>query len=375
METGAYEMIDSVEVNLAEAVFHNSADPIIIADLQGKILSINRSTELLLGYSNTDLGGSLIYDLLLNGGDESRLVETLTQHGRVDNLRIRCFRKDGKQVEVNLTASLLRDRHGLPRGIIAILEDVTNEVQAEDRIREYISQMKDYVRQVENLNILKDLFTDILRHDIINPVTVIKNVSAALLADENITRLDDRRLKVELIKKNVSRIERIIENATLYGKLEAMGELPLYGEDLWLILDRARGNIAWMAHEKNIAIHFHRYGGAEADVNPLLEDAFSNLLSNAVKYSPEGSRVDVRVLDEGQTWLVVIDDQGEGIPDEFKEAIFERFERGGRTGVKGSGLGLAIVKRIVELHKGEVWVEDNHPKGSRFCVRIPKVEP
>jgi signal transduction histidine kinase len=154
-----------------------------------------------------------------------------------------------------------------------------------------------------------------------------------------------------------------------------MGELPLYGEDLWLILDRARGNVAWMAEEKGIEIRFHRFGDAEADVNPLLEDAFSNILSNAVKYSPRGSKVDVNVLDEGQTWLVDVADQGEGIPDEFKEAIFERFERGSKTGVKGSGLGLAIVKRIIELHGGEVWVEDNHPTGSRFRVRIPKLEP
>ena len=364
-------MMDSVEVNLAEAVFYNSIDPIIIADLRGRILSINRSMEDLLGYSGKDLYDTPIYDLL-NSGGVSGLIPTLMQDGRVDNQRIRCCRKDGTTVEVKMTASLLRDRHGLPRGIIAILEEATNEIQAEDRIREYISQMKDYVRQVENLNTLKDLFTDILRHDIINPVTVIKNVSTALLADDTITNAEDRKLKVELIKKNVARIEKIIENATLYGKLESMGKLPLYGEDLWLILDRARGNVAWMAEEKNIEIFFHRHGNAEAEVNPLLEDAFANLFSNAVKYSPRESRVDVRIIDEGESWLVDVADHGDGIPDEFKEAIFERFERGGRNGVKGSGLGLAIVKRIVELHLGEVWVEDNSPRGSLFRVRIPK---
>jgi PAS domain S-box-containing protein len=365
-------MIDSVEVNLAEAVFHNSLDPIIITDLEGRILSINRSTELLLGYTPHHLEGSSLYGLLFNGDTENRLVSTLIRKGRVDNLRVRCYRKDGAEVEVNLTASLLKDSHGLPRGIIAILEDITNEVQAEDRIRDYISQMKDYVRQVENLNILKDLFTDILRHDIINPVTVIKNISTVLLADDVIAQRDDRRLKIELIKKNVTRIERIIENATLYGRLESMGKLPLYAEDLWLILERSRGSVAWLAEEKGIEVRLLRYGAAEAEVNPILEDAFANLLSNAVKYSPRGRLVEVRVVDEGKTWRVEVADQGEGIPDKYKKTIFERFERGGRNGVKGSGLGLAIVKRILELHGGDVWVENNYPKGSRFCVRIPK---
>ena len=365
-------MIDSVKDNLAEAVFQSSIDPIIIADLGGKILSINKSTEELLGYSGRDLTGYPLYKLLLNGGDEARLISILMQEGRVDNLRLKCCRKDNTSVDVNLTASLLRDSHGLPCGIIAILEDVTSEVLAEDRIREYISQMKEYVRQVENLNSLKDLFTDILRHDIINPVTVIKNVSSALLTDEAISGHRERRLKVELIKKNVSRIERIIENATLYGKLENLWELPLYEENLWLILERAGGNVAWAAEEKGTEIRFHPKGNAEAEVNPIIEDAFANLLSNAVKYSPPGSRVEVWIHDEGKSWLVEVTDEGEGIPDEYKETIFERFERGGRNGVKGSGLGLAIVKRIVELHMGDVWVEDNQPRGSRFCLRLPK---
>lgn len=367
-------MIDSVELNLGEAVFQNAGDPIIITDLDGKIISINRSAEHLLGYSDCDLVGLPLHKVMINGSEESTFVSTILKQGKVEDVRSQCSRKDGSVIDVRLTGYLLKDRHGLPRGIITVLEDITKEVQAEDRIREYISQMKEYVRQVENLNILKDLFTDILRHDIINPVTVIKNVSTSLLADEDIIREEDKRLKLELIKKSVARIERIIENATLYGRLETVGELPMYSEDLWLILERAKGSVAWMADEKNIKIRFHRFSPAEAEVNPIIEDAFSNLLSNAVKYSPAGSAVDVRVKDSGKFWLVEVADMGEGIPDKYKKTVFERFERGGRNGVKGSGLGLAIVKRILELHNGEVWVEDNYPRGSRFLVRIPKGE-
>jgi hypothetical protein len=370
MEAGDAEMIGSVELNLAEAVFYNALEAIIITDLEGRIISLNRSSELLLGYSHKDLRGTPLHKLLYDEEDGGNLVSRIIRDGTVANRRLKCYRKDGKMMDVNLTASLLRDRNGLPQGTIAILKDITREVQAEEEIREYISQMKDYVRQVENLNILKDLFTDILRHDLINPVTVIKNVSAALLADNSIS--SDKRLKIELIKRNVDKLEKIIENATLYGKLESMSDLPLYKEDLWLIVDKARSSVEWMAEDKGIKIKFSRRRAARAHINPILEEAFANLLSNAVKYSPPASTVHVNIASEGNTWRVCVADEGEGIPDEYKQIIFERFERGGKKGVKGSGLGLAIVKRIVDLHKGEVWVEDNKPRGSRFYVRLPK---
>ena len=70
-----------------------------------------------------------------------------------------------------------------------------------------------------------------------------------------------------------------------------------------------------------------------------------------------------------------IRDFGKGIPDKDKPLIFTRFTRLKKEGVEGSGLGLAIVKRLVDLHKGRIWVEDNPAGGSIFCVRLPKGGP
>jgi two-component system phosphate regulon sensor histidine kinase PhoR len=99
---------------------------------------------------------------------------------------------------------------------------------------------------------------------------------------------------------------------------------------------------------------------------------FANLLSNAIKYARDGRKVIIEVEDDGENYIIRVKDFGEGVPDEFKEIIFERFKRKEKRGVKGTGLGLAIVKRIVEIHGGEVWVEDNSPKGAVFVVKLPK---
>ena len=85
------------------------------------------------------------------------------------------------------------------------------------------------------------------------------------------------------------------------------------------------------------------------------------------------SKIIVDITDAGDDWKVTVADQGEGVSDENKPLLFDRFQRVNKIAVKGSGLGLAIVKRIVELHEGEVGVEDNPAGvGSVFWVTVRK---
>lgn len=126
-----------------------------------------------------------------------------------------------------------------------------------------------------------------------------------------------------------------------------------------------------LAKEKNITIEHHISRSCMFKASPLIKDVISNLLSNAIKHSPMNSKV-ILEIDRDPPCRITVKDNGPGIPDKEKERIFERFSRIKKEGVKGSGLGLAIVKRVVDLHKGEVWVEDNPEGGSVFCVVLSK---
>ena len=83
----------------------------------------------------------------------------------------------------------------------------------------------------------------------------------------------------------------------------------------------------------------------------------------------------VVVRQDGDVARIEVEDEGPGVPDEFREQIFERFARGTRAGSRGadsgSGLGLALVREHVLRHRGRVWVEDRTPRGSRFVVELP----
>ena len=86
-----------------------------------------------------------------------------------------------------------------------------------------------------------------------------------------------------------------------------------------------------------------------------------------------GSEMCIRDRDEGETYRIEFRDYGDGIPDGMKERIFERLESGKKVeGMKGTGVGLALVKKIVKMHDGDVWVEDNPEGGAIFVVRLKK---
>jgi len=104
----------------------------------------------------------------------------------------------------------------------------------------------------------------------------------------------------------------------------------------------------------------------------LLSQVFDNLLSNAIKYSPGGGVVRIATRSEDGRLVVVVEDNGIGIPQGDIERLFERYFRGSNvSGIVGTGVGLNLVKMVVDLHGGDIVVESQEGKGSRFTVRLP----
>jgi PAS domain S-box-containing protein len=115
---------------------------------------------------------------------------------------------------------------------------------------------------------------------------------------------------------------------------------------------------------------------ARIDRHRILQ-VLSNLISNAVKFSPEGTEVLVRLKVEGRLARISVIDQGIGVPEDFRERLFERFaqhESSGTRVAQGTGLGLAICKNIVEHHHGAIWLDKRVAQGATFHVDLPLSE-
>ncbi|WP_269634956.1 sensor histidine kinase [Methanohalobium evestigatum] len=223
---------------------------------------------------------------------------------------------------------------------------------------------------MEKSNQFKDTFTDIIRHDLLNPVTVVDGYTKLLIKKEQ----DDN--KVHLLNKIQSsnnKVIELLENATEFAKLENIDNVEFENRDIIEIIKKVVNDFQYQLNSKNLKVEILTDKKHLCKINSMVEQAFANLLSNAIKYSPDNSTIKVYVEDEGHYWKINVADFGAGIPDEDKPHLFDRFSRKDKKGIKGTGFGLAIVKMIVHIHGGEVGVTDNSEgNGSVFWFTLEK---
>jgi two-component system sensor histidine kinase MtrB len=115
-------------------------------------------------------------------------------------------------------------------------------------------------------------------------------------------------------------------------------------------------------------------GPIQADIDAAkFERVVENLVLNAVKHTGEESSIRIRLDADSRDLLLVVDDDGPGIADEFKDVVFETFNRGPNvlSATPGAGIGLSLVARFAEAHGGRSWVEDRPGGGSSFRVLLP----
>lgn len=357
------------------SITENSYDAIASLDIEGAFTSWNKGAEKIFGYKEEEMMGksfgAIVPPELKNNCFE--LLDTVIEQGYLMGIESERIARDGSQVKVDITISLLRDDKDDPQGFIMILRDITErkkmELELLERQEELImmtNELEEKNLQLEESNHLKDLFSDIMRHDILNPIGIIRT-SAEMALEDNPEDED-----LNLIARSVKRAGELIDNATMLSKLESSEDFEKEDIDLKEILDRISSDMNPLFETGEMDLFNNIMSPMPLKANPIIDHVFINFLSNAIKYAPEGKKAVIEGEDTGDSWIVKVLDFGEGIRDEYKEGIFDRFKRKNKDGVKGSGLGLSIVKKIVDIHRGKIWIDDNPEGGSVFVVELPK---
>ena len=108
------------------------------------------------------------------------------------------------------------------------------------------------------------------------------------------------------------------------------------------------------------------------EIDPVkVERVVDNLLINATRHTPSGTPIFVHVIAHGDGVLLIVEDEGPGVPDELKEVLFEPFRQGDESSGRGVGIGLSLVQRFAELHGGSARIEDRDGGGARFVIDLP----
>ena len=320
------------------------------------------------GYTQQDfMGGRIPYADIIHSDDLELVGDEVSMYSEQGtdeySQEYRIITKSGDVRWTEDHTWIRRDPDGNITHYQGIVVDVTERKQAEEKLKTYAEDLK-------HSNELKDMFTDILRHDLLNPAGLVKGFTEVLIEREND---GDKLHALQKIEQNNKKLIDLIESAAKFAKLESTDEFEFNVKDIGTIFKDVVEDFGPILYKKQITLDFVAEGEHLANVNPIIEEVFANLLSNAIKYGSNESRIIVDILDSGEKWKVTVTDFGEGISDDDKPNVFTRFKRVGKGNVKGTGLGLAIVKKIVELHGGKVGVEDNPAgQGSVFWVTVRK---
>jgi len=351
--------------------FHNYIDVvgivILVLDIDGCVSLINQKGAELLGYDKGAIIGKDWFSNFIPEDEHDNIMNAFSNIFKghfVPNLENSILTRFGEKKLILWTNVPLLDEQGCIMGCISAGEDITDIRLSQEKLQKHADDLK---RSDE----LKLLFIDILRHDLLNPANIIKGYSEYFL--ETMGNEEEKDI-IQKIHQQNEKLIKIINSASMFGKLESTEMICFEELDLLELLEKISREFLPLLERRNITLECYASGNYPAYANPVIEEAFYNLISNAIKFSPQGGRIVLDIMDGGQSWKVTFTDFGIGIRDEHKNFIFKRFKRFSGEGVKGSGLGLAIVKKIVELHDGEVGVYDNPSgSGSVFWVRLNKI--
>lgn len=369
------------EQKKTEAILQGMAELLVAVDDKGKIISVNRMAENILGQKRSEMLGKPIESVLvaeLPPGEMLPSRKALASGESSLDMTYSLNTVTGR-IPVLASASPLHDNAGALIGCVEIIRD--------------ISSMKALERERED-------FVSMLSHDLKNPITAIVG-SLDLVREGRLGPINnDQREFIEAAEESCAEMVEMINSLLDMHKFEAgrmvMSFRPEKTQDL---LDKIMARFATIAEKSGIRLEFRiatELPECQID-RAIFIRMMGNLISNALKFTPQNGSITVTAdhfndfaavaaripaglyhetdhFQTGSFIRIMVTDSGVGIPAEALAVIFDRYvqaqnRREGKS--RGTGLGLAFCRKVMDAHQGLIWAESDEGSGSRFIALFP----
>ncbi len=352
--TAELRTVNAYNRSLLEA----SLDPLVTISPEGKITDVNMATENVTGFSRSDLIGTDFADYFTDLEKARSGYQQVFRDGSVKDYELAIRHKNGRVTPVTYNASLYRDEQGKVVGIFAAARDISDRKLAEE----------DLIRSNQDLQ----QFAYVASHDLQEP---LRNVAGCLqlLEKKYKNRLDsDADQYIFYAVESSVRMKALIQDLLAYSRVGTRGK-PSEPTDCELILGETLKNLSSAIAETGAEITHDPLPTVFADETQLLQ-VFQNLVGNALKFRKEcPPQVHISAVKNKNDWVFSVKDNGIGIETRHLDRIFAIFQRlHKRSKYDGTGMGLAIVKKVVERHRGQIWVESELGVGTTFYFSIPE---
>jgi PAS domain S-box-containing protein len=360
-----YERINQERQRLA-AILNNSGDGVFTLNPDMTFQQVNMAFERMTGWSTDEAIGMskdevIIWDKLENHDLETAIIagwpHRHNEQSHIETIYVEgdLVRRDGMALSIGITYAPLLTEDGRLASIIANVRDITNFRKAQE---------------------MQSVFISTIHHELRTPIAIIKGYASTLRREDVEWDHSVIRDNSAIIEEEADRLTTLVEDLLTASKIQAEREVKLNLADVRLEPVAARSVERLEGQSKHRIVlsfpdNFPIIQGDEA----RLRQAIDNLLTNAIKYSPSSKTITVggRFTDSHITLFVR--DEGEGIPSDQIDKIFDRFYRIDdklTRKTQGTGLGLYLVKAIVEAHQGEISVKSHIGHGSTFYFTLPR---
>jgi two-component system, NtrC family, sensor histidine kinase PilS len=345
-----------------EDIVQSVSSGLVTFDRDGRVLTANRTVEMLSGRSQRELRWKQWDGIFLQAPPFPQLWENLLTWMRAPSrFSASLARADGGAVPVGVSATVLRRGSGEPVGVICSFQDLSE-----------IKRMEAQVRQADRLAAIGRLAAG-LAHEIRNPIASIRG-SIEVLGQNLKPQGADRRL-MDIVLRESDRLDGTIAEFLEFSRPRRLQPVMT---DLTQMIDEVLLLLAQQVGDRLQIVREYPDGTVKAYVDPAqIRQSLWNLGRNAVEAMPQGGtlRVAARVLrgatpEQQPVVEMTVEDTGPGVSPEHLPQLFEPFFT---TKPDGTGLGLAIVHRIIEEHEGDIRVEAAPGGGARFAVTLPGV--
>lgn len=344
-------------------LFQDSIDPIVLTDQTGKVIDINSAAAELFGLSHQEM-----IQKHINGLHD---IDTgVVGQRQFKPIKVRQRKMFTSEIESKSTGKITVVEVYAKR----ILVNAGDEGGADRQVLQWIYH--DITEQIE-LETMREDLTAMLFHDLKAP---LGNIIASLeLVSEDLPSTGKPAIinMVDVATRSSHRLHRLILSLLDINRLEAGHTIQNQSfTSVARLIDDTEESLKASFERRHVRLArnlpvFIPDIYVDAD---MIRRVIVNLTDNALKYSSEGQMITISVQEivTEEALLISITDQGPGIPEEFREAIFEKFRRiKDGSGRKGVGLGLAFCRLAVEAHQGDIWADAPDDGGARFNVKLP----
>ena len=354
-------------------------ESIVITDLAGNIKETNKNFE---KYFCRYVRKYLISEILPKDLLQAAFRET--SRGRKWQSEINLSASENKSELMLVSSSLFKDELDRPNGFVFTFKNISELKKLDQLNKQLISKLREQNVQLSEVNTrlvdadrIKSDLLSVVSHELKTPVSSIIGFSELISNRE----YDEKTVKdfAEQITEAAKKLDGLISDylevtSNQFGvTTNKLPTMPVNMVDLMRVCYKEENS---KFSDKRFQLEMNCIGYEPIIITEAqnMQKLFGNLLNNSMKYSPDGGRISIKVLNDGENVTVSISDQGVGLTLDQAKLVFDPFYRTDNSVTRefpGIGLGLAVCKKIVEIYKGSIWCEPGIDLGTVFYVTLP----